>query len=210
VSIYQEAPMFKESRVRARSLCAPSLFLSLLVLPAVALAHPESQAAGVWSGFLHPLTGVDHVLAMIAVGLWAAQLGRSAVWVLPAAFPFAMVIGVWLAQVGVPLPVIEPMIGLSVLSIGIAVATGLRVPLTMSALLIGFFAIFHGYAHSLEVQGQSLGAVLSYGSGFIGATVLLHLTGVAGGTLLARTTHGAVLQFGGSVIAAAGAALLIF
>jgi urease accessory protein len=183
--------------------------LMALLMPGLALAHPEGhETADLWVGFMHPLTGVDHALAMMAVGVWAIQLGRSARWLLPALFPLAMIGGALLARAGVSLPAMESMLALSVMSFGVAVALGVRMPLLASALLVSLFAVFHGHAHFSEAPA---GAVeLHYAAGFIAATVLLHVIGAALG---ARVTAGssplAVLRVGGTVIAATGTWLLI-
>ncbi len=178
----------------------------------LALAHPEGHGAHDFvAGFAHPFTGIDHLLAMIAVGLWAVRLGRRAVWTLPIVFPLAMLIGAAAGANGIGLPAIEPMIAISVIVLGALVAAGMRMPVVASAVLVGVFAIFHGYAHAVEAPASTLGV---YAAGFVSATVTLHVLGVAAGALLARqATPGAQVQVGrvaGSLIAVTGAVLLLF
>ena len=194
---------------KARRVGARSFALCLLALPGLAFAHPgPHHVADMWAGLLHPLTGFDHLLAMIAVGLWAAQLGRTAMWVLPAAFPAAMLLGAGFGLAGVDLPLIEPMIAVSVMLLGVAVASGLRLPIAMSAVLIAFFAVFHGYAHAIEAPAG--GTFAGYATGFIVVTMLLHVLGVRIGMSLARANQPLGRQIGGSLVALAGAALLVF
>lgn len=199
--------------MHSASQSTPRLFASLLaalLMPGLVLAHPQGHVAtDAWAGFIHPLTGIDHALAMIAVGLWAVQLGRAAIWILPSIFPLAMIGGALLARMGLPLPAIESMLALSVMSFGVAVAFGVRLPLMASALLVALFAVFHGYAHYSEAPIMAV--EIGYGAGFIAATVLLHLIGVAGGALVARASlRTSILRWGGAVIASTGACLLMF
>jgi len=193
-------------RVTCRALLSPAL-LFLLVLPDAAFAHPgPHHASDLAAGFAHPFTGIDHLLAMIAVGMWAARLGRKATWVLPAAFPAAMIVGVALSIAKVQLPMIEPMIAISVMALGVTVASGVTFPVTASAALIALFAVFHGYAHGLEAPVDS--SMLGYAAGFIGATVLLHVLGVGVGSWFARADQTRIRQVSGSLVALTGAALL--
>ena len=181
--------------------------LLLAAVPGLALAHPgPHQATDLWSGLLHPLTGIDHLLAMLAVGLWSVQLGRKAVWVLPAVFPIAMLLGAALGMANAGLPLIEPTIAASVIAMGVAVACGVRLPLTASAVLISFFAIFHGYAHAAEMPAN--GTMAIYAAGFVSATVLLHVLGVKAGMWLAHANQAAT-RMSGTAIALTGAALLV-
>lgn len=175
-------------------------------MPAMTLAHSDAiMTSDAWTGFLHPLSGIDHLLAMLAVGLWAARLGRPSVWILPAVFPLVMVGGALLATFGFSLPLIEPMIAVSVAVLGLLVAGGVRISPAVSALIVSSFALFHGYAHAMEAPSAKW--MLDYGFGFIAATVLLHSVGVAIGTsLLSRTRS---MMAGGSAIAVAGIALLL-
>lgn len=187
----------------------PAVLAAFAFAP-VALAHPEGHGAQDFAaGFLHPFTGLDHLLAMIAVGLWAVRLGRRAVWTLPIVFPLAMLFGAALAVNGVGMPAIEPMIAISVIVLGALVAVGMKMPVTASAALVAAFAIFHGYAHASEAPSSQLAA---YAAGFVSATVILHVLGVAAGVLLVRGArqgvHGSVSRAAGSLIALTGAVLL--
>src|SRR5262245_28593736 len=147
-----------------------------------AAGHAErGEAAGFLAGFAHPISGLDHVLAMVAVGLWGAQLGAPALWVLPVAFPLVMAFGGLLGLLGVPLPGIELGIATSAVLLGAAVLFELRPPLVLAALLVGFFAIFHGHAHGSELPaGQD---ALLYSVGFVVATGCLHALGIGIGTI---------------------------
>ena len=119
-----------------------------LVLPQAAFAHEQvGVGGGLASGFLHPLTGIDHLIAMVAVGIWGAQLGAPAIWVLPITFPLVMAIGGVLGILHIPLPIPEVMIALSALILGAAVAVRMRLPFAAAAAIVAVFAIFHGHAH---------------------------------------------------------------
>jgi urease accessory protein len=180
---------------------------SLLLLGAMlawpALAHvQQGQAAGFAAGLLHPVSGLDHVLAMVAVGLWGAQLGAPAIWVLPVAFPLVMAMGGMLGFIGVPVPGVEFGIAASAIVLGTAVAFELRPPLVIAALMVGCFAIFHGYAHGTELlPGQS---ALLYSVGFVIATGCLHAVGIGVGTVHRRRWGRQLLRIAGTVVAAGG------
>lgn len=176
---------------------------TLSFMPTLASAHPETMLATGGSGFLHPLTGLDHLLAMFAVGLWAARLRGAALFAFPAAFPLAMIGGALAALAGWALPAVEPMIATSVIVLGIAVASGVKVPVGAGVALVAAFAIFHGYAHATEAPQD----VLPYGVGFVLATVLLHLVGMLVGFAFQERTR--ALQLGGSAIAVAGLAMVL-
>lgn len=167
---------------------APAALMGLAVfaaLPSPALAHVGvGAAAGAAHGFAHPFAGLDHVLAMVAVGLYAAQLGGRAIWLVPGAFVATMIAGGMLGYAGVPLPMVEQGIGLSVVAMGLAVAFGVRLPTVAACALVGLFALFHGHAHGSE--GAALASFLPYAAGFVAATVLLHMAGVALGLGLNR------------------------
>lgn len=184
----------------------PRLLAAAVVatVSAPALAHVEAgQATGLLSGFLHPISGLDHVLAMVAVGLWGAILGAPAIWVLPIAFPLVMAMGALLGFLGVPLPGVEYGIAASAILLGAAVAFEVRPPVAFAALLVGVFAIFHGYAHGSELPpGQS---ALLFSMGFVIATGALHAVGIGIGALKGRVWGGAVLRAAGSMVAAGGA-----
>ena len=174
----------------------PRPLASLALLAAFALAAPLAQAhegaglaGGFMSGFAHPLLGWDHVVAMLAVGLWGAFLGAPALWLLPVVFPLVMAAGGALGVLGVPLPAVEVGIAVSAIALGGVVAGALRPPLWVAALLVALFAIFHGHAHGTELPQAA--NPLAYSLGFVVATGLLHLTGIALG-LLARWPAGRI------------------
>ncbi|MHA7774149.1 HupE/UreJ family protein [Roseibium sp. M-1] len=148
--------------------------LSFAATPALAHLDP-SEHGSFAAGFTHPIFGTDHVLAMIAVGLWAALLGGRAIWALPTAFVGSMVIGFVLALSGVALPAVEPMILASVVVLGAVVALALRLPLWMSAALVAVFGVCHGHAHGGEIGSAG---ELGYAGGFVLATALLHAAGL--------------------------------
>lgn len=128
------------------------LALLLSLLPSAALAHvPEGGAGSVMAGLLHPVTGIDHVVAMVAVGLWGAVLGAPAIWLLPVAFPMVMAFGGVMGLLDLPLPGVETGIALSALVLGVLVMLQQRLPLVVAGVLVGLFALFHGYAHGVEL-----------------------------------------------------------
>jgi urease accessory protein len=178
------------------------------VLPAVADAHAQAgAAAGFLSGLAHPVSGLDHVLAMIAVGLWGAQLGLPAIWILPVTFPIVMALGGLIGLLGVPLPGVEMGIAASALLLGMAVATERRPPLAVAALVVGAFAVFHGYAHGTELKaGES---ALLYSFGFVIATGCLHAVGIAIGSMHRWKTGRQAMRVLGAGIAAAGAYFVV-
>ena len=162
----------------------------------------EGEAAGFLTGFLHPISGLDHVLAMVAVGLWGAQLGAPAIWVLPVAFPLVMAMGGMLGLIGVPVPGIEYGIAASAILLGAAVLFEVRASLFATALLVGVFAIFHGHAHGTELPpGQS---ALLYSMGFVIATGCLHALGIGIGAVHRWTWGQKLLRAAGAVVAIGG------
>ena len=177
--------------------------LLLAALPSPLLAHEGGSARGVLSGLYHPVSGLDHVLAMVAVGIWGAQLGAPAIWVLPVTFPVVMAFGGMVALLGVGLPGAEVGIGMSALLLGLMVALERRPDLRIAAALVGFFAIFHGYAHGTELPDGQSG--LSYSIGFVAATGILHAVGIGIGEVRRWAWGGSALRFAGSGIALAGA-----
>jgi urease accessory protein len=175
----------------------------ILVWPAAAFAHTQAgEAIGLMSGLKHPVSGLDHVLAMIAVGLWGAQLGAPAIWVLPVAFPMVMAIGGMLGLLGVPLPGMEIGIAASAILLGAVVMTELRPPPALAAVLVAFFAIFHGYAHGHELPGGE--SALLYSIGFVVATGCLHGVGIAIGIVQRWNWGQRVLRVAGAAIMLAG------
>ena len=177
--------------------------LGLLLVAGPAMAHSEvGVAGGLISGFLHPIFGLDHLVAMVAVGLWGAQLQSPAIWLLPITFPIAMAVGGLLGVAGVPIPSIEVGIAISALVLGIMVLLSARPPLWVAALLVGFFAIFHGHAHGTELPEAA--NPLAYGVGFVVSTGLLHLAGILLGVLTAYPAGKQAVRGMGGVIAALG------
>ncbi len=179
--------------------------LTALSLFGAALAHAHAQTgavSGMATGFMHPITGLDHVLAMVAVGLWGAQLGAPAMWLLPVTFPIVMAIGGLLGLLGVPLPGVEIGIAASAILLGLAVMTERRPPLIVAALLVGFFAIFHGHAHGTELPPGENG--LLYSIGFVVATGCLHLVGVGIGTIHRWRSGQMALRVAGAFVSIAG------
>jgi len=182
----------------------PIAFLTVLLLaPVTAWAHVESgQAGGFVSGLSHPVSGLDHVLAMIAVGLWGAQLGAPAVWLLPVAFPMMMAFGGMLGLMGIPVPGIEVGIAVSGIVLGALILAEKKMPLIAALLIIAFFAIFHGHAHGTELEaGQN---AMLYSLGFVICTGTLHGIGIAMG-LVHRWQFGRLaLRGAGSLVLAGG------
>jgi urease accessory protein len=169
----------------------------------VALAHVGGGAAGgFFAGFRHPISGPDHVLAMVAVGLWGAQLGNPAIWLLPVAFPMVMAVGGVLGLVGMPLPGIEYGIAVSAILLGAAVTFEARPPLGVAAALVGFFAIFHGHAHGTELPAGE--DALLYSLGFVIATGCLHAAGIALGVAHRWPWGRSLLRVAGACIALGG------
>jgi urease accessory protein len=183
------------------------LALSSICCSSVALAHPgHDHTLGFGAGFLHPLSGMDHLLAILAVGLWAAQMGGRALWALPAAFVALLLGGAAIAMLNISIAGVEPAIAVSVVVLGMLVATRVRLWTAMSAVLVGVFAFFHGYAHAVEIPAGA-GAV-SYMSGFAAATAALHAAGILLGLSLGRwMAHGAT-RWAGAAVAVSGVVLL--
>lgn len=183
--------------------------LALFAMSSSVWAHADaaSMTGGFISGFLHPLFGWDHVVAMVAVGLWGAFLGRPAIWVLPIVFPLVMAFGGALGVAGVPVPYIETGIALSGLVLGLMVLFAVRAPLWLAAVLVGAFAIFHGHAHGTELPDAT--SPLTYSIGFVIATGLLHLAGIAFGELTRFPWGQWAVRAGGAVIAAVGTGFLV-
>jgi urease accessory protein len=178
------------------------LFTFLLYAPTVRAHVHKGEAVSFLSGLKHPISGLDHVVAMIAVGLWGAQLGAPAIWVLPVAFPMVMAMGGMLGLLGVPLPGMEIGIAASAILLGAAVMMELRPPLGLAAGLVGFFAIFHGYAHGSELPAGESG--LLYSIGFVMATGCLHAAGISIGLVHRWNWGQRALRVVGAAIALAG------
>lgn len=174
-----------------------------------AFAHITGEAHHSFSaGFTHPIFGADHVLAMVAVGLWASQISsnhgqKNALWAVPLAFVAFMAFGFVIAAVGINLPFVEPAILASVIALGLLVAIAARIPTSAAASVVGIFALFHGYAHGTEMHGAN---AVQFGIGFIAATMLLHIAGIALGFGLTRLSTGLSRVLGG-LTAVAGLSL---
>jgi urease accessory protein len=183
---------------------------SLVLVPAIASAHPGHEGApGFVHGFLHPLGGLDHILAMVAVGLFAARLGGRALWLVPASFVVTMAVAGVAGMTGFALPYVEAGIALSILVLGAAIALEMTIPVAAAMGLVAFFAVFHGHAHGAEMPETMSG--LAYGGGFIAATAALHALGIGLGLFIGHsgeTVSRRILQVAGSAAALAGAALL--
>lgn len=178
------------------------LFTLLLYAQAVEAHVHKGEAVSFLSGLRHPISGLDHVVAMIAVGLWGAQLGAPAIWVLPVAFPMVMAFGGMLGLLGLPLPGMEIGIAASAILLGAAVMIELRPPIALAAALVGFFAIFHGYAHGSELPAGQSG--LLYSLGFVMATGCLHAVGISIGLVHRWNWGQRWLRVAGAAIALAG------
>jgi urease accessory protein len=182
---------------------------AVLALAPWAAAHPghDGDHGLTWDfsgGLAHPFSGTDHLLAMLAVGLWAAQLGGRARWLVPSAFVGVMTLGAALGHAGLAFSGLEQGIAASVLVLGLLIARSVKLPVTAGMMLVGIFALFHGLAHGTEMPATAGG--LSYGAGFVVATALLHVTGLALGTLAARRSE-KIAAYAGWGLAAAGVAL---
>ena len=185
------------------------LAVALIVLASAspALAHvEEGQAAGFLTGLLHPISGVDHVLAMISVGLWGAQLGPPALWMLPVTFPMLMAIGAFLGLIGIPVPGVEIGVAFSVCVLGLAVALEAKPKLAIAALIVAAFAVFHGHAHGTELPPGESG--LMYSIGFVVATGCLHGVGIGIGVAQSWPLGRIALRVTGVAVAIAGAAFV--
>lgn len=198
--------------MRERSACVSKVWVSALAalvisVPVSAFAHVEGgQATGFITGLQHPWSGLDHVLAMIAVGIWGAQLGNPALWLLPVTFPMVMSMGAMMGLLGIPLPGVEIGIALSAILLGAMVVGEIRPQMVIAALLVGFFAIFHGHAHGTELPvGQS---GLLYSMGFVIATGCLHAIGIGLGLIHRWPVGRLALRGAGALIAVMGVTFL--
>jgi urease accessory protein len=179
------------------------LAASLASMPGYASAHTGTGVAGGFaSGFLHPLTGPDHLLAMVSVGLWGAFLGRPLIYILPVVFPTVMAAGAVLAMIGLRLPPVEIGIALSVLVLGSCIALAVEAPVWAASAIVAAFALFHGYAHGQELP--SAADPVAFSAGFVLATGLLHVLGIAVGTLNVYRAGMLATRVTGGLIAASG------
>ncbi len=184
-------------------------FAFLLAMPGLALAHigQGDVSGGFLAGLEHPVLGLDHVVAMVSVGIWGAQLRQPAIWVLPVTFPIVMSFGGILGGLGVPIPGIEIGIALSAIVLGSMIALEARPPLWVAGVIVGIFAIFHGYAHGAELP-ESANAI-SYAMGFVIATGSLHALGILVGVINKWPAGAKVLRVGGVAVALCGVYFLV-
>ena len=187
-------------------------FLSVVLLLSIAglapaIAHTGSgYGGGFVAGFTHPILGWDHVAAMVAVGLWGAFLRKPAMWLLPVVFPLVMAFGAVLGIAGVPVPAIEIGIAASAIVLGLLIALAVRLPIALCGIVVGFFAIFHGYAHGTELPETA--NAFAFAVGFVLATGLLHLMGIGFGELVRWPAGRMAVRSAGGVISLAGLVFL--
>jgi urease accessory protein len=178
-------------------------FIAVILGPRSAFAHTGlGPAHDLLHGLAHPLTGLDHILAMFAVGLWAAQRGGRAIWFVPLTFVLVMTVGTFLGASGVSIPFVEPGIAISVLVMGVFVAAAVRLPLSISAAIVGQFALLHGHAHGAEIPASASG--LTYALGFIAATIFLHTAGITFGLLTQRAHSSQLVRYAGAAVVLGG------
>jgi urease accessory protein len=190
------------NKITAKRLLAPAL---VVLLPNLASAHIlPGTSHGLQDGLIHPLSGMDHLLAMIAVGLWAAQQRGRTVWQIPLAFVGVMVLGGILGVTGLYVPGVEAAIAISVLALGALIVTRTSFAPPLSMVLVGAFALFHGYAHGHEMPASA--SALPFSIGFVISTVMLHALGIGAG--LALRNQPRVMRFAGATIATCGLCLL--
>lgn len=183
------------------------LVVILFLSNSLSYAHGGTGlSSGLAGGFMHPLSGLDHIAAMVAVGLWGAFLGRPAIWLLPVVFPLIMVVGGVFGMLHLPIPAIETGIASSAIVLGLMVALAARPPLWVAAIMVAIFAIFHGYAHGAELPNAT--NPIAYSIGFVVATGLLHLSGIAFGLLVEWPQGKIAVRLGGAVIALVGVGFL--
>ena len=188
----------------SRTLFRAGLALAAALTPTLAFAHTGvGDTSDFLHGFEHPIFGLDHVLAMVTVGILAWQLGGRALWLVPATFVVVMAAGGALGMAGIDVPFVETGIALSVVALGAVVALGIKAPVAVATSLVGLFAIFHGHAHGVETPEDASG--LFYGVGFMAGTALLHLVGLATGFAIGAAGE----RYGNVVVRAAGAAVAV-
>lgn len=189
----------------------------MIFLPAIkgslisALFH-SGYEGGIFAGLLHPILGIDHLLAMVTVGLLSAQMGGRAIWTVPATFVSVMALSGVMGILGIPLPFVEYGIAISVVALGIALFAPKKLPVVLAMAFVGIFALFHGHAHGTELPELSETAldVFAYVFGFLVSTATLHLIGALVGQMAISTSRGAsILRISGAVIAAVGAFLVL-
>jgi urease accessory protein len=194
-----------------KKLLIVSSTIAMAMVPSLAFAHPgPAHIHGLTDGLLHPLSGVDHILAMVAVGVLAAQLGGRALWITPLSFMTMMTVGAVLGIAHIVVPFVEVGIALSIITLGVVLMFGVGLPTVTAAALVGFFAVFHGYAHGAEIPSAAL--ALSYGAGFVLATGLLHLVGISLGVFARQTAitlRPRLFRVAGATFTIAGIAALV-
>jgi len=202
----------KEKLIHKRSEQMRKTYISLLVLlfalPSIASAHTGiGETTGFMHGFGHPIGGLDHILAMVAVGLWASQIGSRSIWIVPCTFVGVMCLGGALGFSGVSIPFVEEGILLSILVLGVLIAGAFKLPLIYSSLIVGLFAIFHGHAHGTEMPASISAA--SYAFGFALVTAILHISGIGLGVLMQKANLQVVSRIAGGAIALSGIFLAV-
>ena len=176
--------------------------------PSLVYAHTGiGHSSGFLHGISHPLGGLDHILAMVAVGIWAAQISGKAVWAIPATFVGVMLMGGVLGITGITLPFVEQGIIMSILILGVLIAAAVRLPLYSSAAIVALFALFHGHTHGAEAPVAASG--VAYGIGFALSTTILHLSGIGFGLIFQRSARLQAVQFSGAAIAVGGVFLIL-
>jgi len=184
------------------------LFLATILLPTLAHAHVGvGSTSGFLPGIAHPFSGLDHLCAMMAVGLWAAQRGGRALWIVPLSFISLMICGAALGIAGVTIPFVEQGIVASVLLLGVLIAAAVRLPVAASALLVGLFALWHGHAHGTEMPLAASG--MAYAAGFVVATAMLHAAGIGLGIAMQRLASSTWVRAAGGAIACCGLYMLV-
>lgn len=201
------APIAPRFAVDWRWLGGAALAAAALVATPAHAHEGTGLAGGFAAGLVHPLAGLDHMLAMIAVGLWGAFLGRPLVYALPMLFPAAMVVGGALGMAGIGFPPVEAGIAVSVITLGAMILFAVRAPVVLACVIVGLFALFHGYAHGTELP--SAADPVGYSAGFVLSTGLLHLVGIAFGLLRGVPAGTIALRAAGGAIALTGAWFLV-
>jgi urease accessory protein len=185
------------------------LLLATLMAPSPAHAHVGvSETSGFLHGMGHPLSGLDHICAMVAVGLWAAHMGGRPIWAIPVTFITLMALGGVLGMTGINVPYVEAGIAVSVLTLGVLIAASIvRLPLAASIAIVGLFAIFHGQAHGAEMPETASG--IAYGAGFLLATAFLHASGIGLGIAIQKFASPTIVRFAGIAIVLCGGYILL-
>jgi len=181
--------------------------ITYLFTSSLAFAHTGvGETHGSLAGLAHPFSGFDHLVAMVAVGLWSAQLGGRATWMVPLSFVSVMAMSAILSMFFAPIPFIEGGISLSILVLGLLIAAAIRLPILLSAIIVGIFALFHGFAHGSEMPVSS--DALTYAGGFIISTALLHLAGIGLAVAFQKVGHAQWLRLSGAAVVVGGCVTL--